>query len=409
MLDYYQILGISRSADHQQIKAAYKKLALQYHPDRNPNNSAAEEYFKLINEAHQILSNPHKKAQYDLILNFSYQTTETKTAVQNQPRRKTYQRTAYKRHHNQHWGFDPLPKTAPPYKIDKNYFRVQFFSLGVVIIVAALLIGINQFNLYLERQKEQELKEKNDRVLYQAQMLYESGKYREAFDVVNELIKKNPVDSNYPHERKKMLSALHNQTLSLYQQDEYTSAVSNLEVIRDYQRPLDLSVWHMIADCSYKLKAYRKAVHALDYILIRDKRNIELAISIGDIYYDHLRDTVKALEYYTEAKNLFKQKQIDIYGNAFELVMPVKDTPPIYYDLFLKRGEINMAANRWSDAITDYNWAVFLRPENAPPYYLRGICKFKTGNQTNACKDWLKATDFGHQESKIQLLKYCSS
>ncbi len=64
--DYYDILGVSRSASTEEIKRAYRKLALKYHPDRNGNkNPEAEKKFKEINEAYQVLSNPDKRKQYD--------------------------------------------------------------------------------------------------------------------------------------------------------------------------------------------------------------------------------------------------------------------------------------------------------------------------------------------------------
>ncbi len=65
MKDYYEILGVSRDASEADIKKAFRQLALKYHPDRNPENKAAEEKFKEINEAYSCLINPEKRANYD--------------------------------------------------------------------------------------------------------------------------------------------------------------------------------------------------------------------------------------------------------------------------------------------------------------------------------------------------------
>jgi curved DNA-binding protein len=63
--DYYQTLGVARNADEKEIKKAYRKLAQQYHPDKNPGNKAAEQRFKEINEAYTVLSDPDKRSKYD--------------------------------------------------------------------------------------------------------------------------------------------------------------------------------------------------------------------------------------------------------------------------------------------------------------------------------------------------------
>jgi len=63
--DYYEILGIDKSADASAIKKAYRKKAIEFHPDKNPGDKVAEENFKLAAEAYEVLSDPDKKARYD--------------------------------------------------------------------------------------------------------------------------------------------------------------------------------------------------------------------------------------------------------------------------------------------------------------------------------------------------------
>jgi curved DNA-binding protein len=63
--DYYKILGVDKKASQEEIKKAFRKLAIQYHPDKNPGNKAAEEKFKLVNEANEVLGDPEKRKKYD--------------------------------------------------------------------------------------------------------------------------------------------------------------------------------------------------------------------------------------------------------------------------------------------------------------------------------------------------------
>ena len=66
--DYYDVLGVSKNASDTELKKAFKKLAMKYHPDRNPDDDSAADKFKEAAEAYDVLSDPQKKSTYDLSL-----------------------------------------------------------------------------------------------------------------------------------------------------------------------------------------------------------------------------------------------------------------------------------------------------------------------------------------------------
>ena len=77
-MNYYEILDVSRVATYEEIKAKYRKLALKYHPDRNPDNKEAEEMFKQISEAYEVLGDKEKREKYDEEMNNNVKYSKNK-------------------------------------------------------------------------------------------------------------------------------------------------------------------------------------------------------------------------------------------------------------------------------------------------------------------------------------------
>ncbi|MGB3467449.1 MAG: DnaJ C-terminal domain-containing protein [Cyclobacteriaceae bacterium] len=109
--DYYKILGVKKDATQDEIKKAYRKLAVKYHPDKNPDNEVAEEKFKEISEANEVLGDPEKRKQYDeLGANW-----------------KQYQHAGFNRGKQGAYGYD---SGADRYQYEFNGDTSQFFGEG---------------------------------------------------------------------------------------------------------------------------------------------------------------------------------------------------------------------------------------------------------------------------------------
>lgn len=408
MLDYYQILGIDSTATTTEVKSAYKKLAFDYHPDRNPNNPAAEEKFKEINEAYQILSDPYKKASYDLLVSYSEQGNTTSGQQRYRtPPRKHEEKSVYDRYAKFDWRNAPRYKTAPAYKIDKNYLKNQSIAFAAVAFLAILIIGAFNFSNYLDEQEELRIQQENQLVIDAAKKLYDKGEYREAISDIVELIRKYPIRHSIYEVRESMVANLAVEAESQFNSMLYKDAVEKLEVVKDFERPMHLNTWKMLADCYNQLGDFRKAAHAYDYVLLRDEHNIELMMKLGDIYLDHLDMKSKALDYYTEARYKFKEFQGASYGDAFELIVPLETFPEIYFELFYKRGKINYELENYEEAIHDFNWAVSFRPKIAESYHLRALCRQEMGNDSRACEDLKSAVALNFEPSIVLQRSLC--
>src|SRR5688572_12780706 len=139
MQDFYEVLGIDKEATQTQIKGAFKRMAMRYHPDRNPGNKEAEETFKIVNEAYRTLCDPVRKLRYDSRF---YWVREENTDVhwQEEIKRRRYNRwrAAHERE----------------YRIDKNYFKIQGLAFLVFLIIAGFCFGIiHTAHYYVQRQQ----------------------------------------------------------------------------------------------------------------------------------------------------------------------------------------------------------------------------------------------------------------
>jgi curved DNA-binding protein CbpA len=393
MADFYTLLEIPRNADSTQIRAAYKRLAFHYHPDLNPGDARAEELFKQINEAYHTLSDPIKKSRYDARLN-SYQGYSDHSDWQ----WRAYQQQQYQRWRQAH---------ESRYTFDKEYFKIQGLAFLTFLIIAGFCYGLIHTVNYVYELKQQENTRQNLQLVSQVNNLFTSGNVDEAFTMISNLIRRDPLEYRFVIAYDSLLAELRKKADREFNESNLGSSLYHLQVIKKYEHPTRFETLRKIAVCQYNLEKYDSALLTLKELHTVQPWNFELVYQIGLINLVNMQNASEALEYFTLGKKMFKESLSRKYGQAFEIVMNPADAPDMYYDLFEARAKANLMLAEYEEAITDCNWAVFLRPQKAEGYKLRALSKAGASQFRTLCSDLQLARQYGATGIAELQQQYC--
>lgn len=175
MKDYYKLLGVSTTASADEIKRAFRKLAVKYHPDKNPDNPHAEEMFKLINEAYDVLGDWEKRKMYDLRWENPF------TGIAPEPEKKSPEDPRYRRRRPP--GARPPVSHNSPADLMRDYLpyvRIISYTglLFAVLIYADLLLPYTDRTEHLEIVKTREANRHNNAYMF----ITESGHQIRVYD-----------------------------------------------------------------------------------------------------------------------------------------------------------------------------------------------------------------------------------
>ena len=390
MGNYYEILGISQTANAGEIRAAYKRLAMRYHPDHNHGSVEAEEMFKVVNEAYHTLSNSFKKSRYDTQINHAYFDLQ---AYQREVNRRKY----YRWQHAQQ-------KT---YRIDKDYLKIQALAFLVFIVIAGFCFAILHAGQYYTEQQQLQRILATSKALKQVDALFSVGKFDDAFKEIYTLKEKDPLEYRFNYARDSLVSALRYMAEEKFNSQDFSSAVAYYLTLKNHEQPASFETIRKISVCQYYLGNYEESLEAMKQLLNQRPYNLELVYHIGIINLEKLQNKEEALYYFTYGKKVFKENLTEIYGAAFEVVMNPSDAPDIYFDIFQARARTNIELHNFADAVTDCNWAIFLRPNRGEPYKLRAMANSDIQKFETVCMDLSNAKKLGAAEVESLEKKYC--
>ena len=353
--NYYKILGLNKKATLGDIKIAYKKLALKYHPDRNQNNIVAEELFKKINEAYQLLSDPEKKILYDQKLDygFSFESTSGNPPASN-----------YYRHH--HGRVEPLPNPV----IKKMYI---YLSFGLIILYALVYFGLKEIMQHaaLESLEKAQLYYFDEGSVSKALL-----KLEEAFSNDSEL-----VGANY----------LYGLILSEKLQNYQRALFYLNRAIKFSEKPHIPSLWER-AKCNHKLEDKIMVAIDLQKILAVQANHLEANLLMGDLsLYEHLNYN-ESEKYYS---NVLKNDSLNL---EIKMEALIGKTIALY-----KQKDFRNSTKYIEKALK-------LQPNNGVVYYYLAFTKLESEHDTiAACNSFYKASSLGIKQADILIKRICEN
>ncbi|SFG65051.1 tetratricopeptide repeat protein [Pontibacter chinhatensis] len=362
--NHYQVLGVGQTASAQEIKTAYKRLAIKYHPDKNPGNQFSEEMFKQVNAAYQVLSDPRKRALYDLRL--QYQREQQHRAVmQHQPRR--YE----PRHYTTR---EPAGVHERHYK--KRQPKSSGFSRKDWYITVAFVSGLILFSLLLKTVMDHIAGEDK----YKTALTYiADGKYTSAHRLLTDAIHFIP-DKAAAYEARAMIE------LDVY--ENYNSALQDLNKTISLQEQPSAQVYYMRGRSLQQLEQYRQA-----------EEDLTKALELNDrLWHAHLKRGEIRLFY------LHKYDDAIADLNTF---LRNSSTGPEQVEALTFRGFAYYKQGQWEQSAQDYQAGLVVDKANGRLHYLLGRTQMEQQLPDSACVRFSKAYELGYSAALLELRARC--
>ncbi|WP_066507634.1 tetratricopeptide repeat protein [Rufibacter sp. DG15C] len=351
--NYYHILGIAPNASGPEIKAAYKRLALKYHPDRNPLNDRAEEQFKLVNEAYQTLSDPRRKTSYDL--KRQYEKNYGQTQAYSNPRYHYTRQPA---------GFQERHYRQRPKKHSHFSKKDRLITLGIIALVVVLLatIKLTWDSFAGQRAYQQGIQAEAQKHWAEAEV---------AFTTVLEY------DADQADVRLKRAR------MRLQKLQDAQGAVADYSVLLDRGSNPNPQLWQERANAFLQLKKYPQALHDLD-------RSVKLGAENTSVYFDR------------GVARLHLEEDLPLAVKDLSLFLEKPSQDRKLADAWLYRGFAYFKLDKLNLAKKDVAKAIELDSLNARAHYLQAQVLKAQKNVSGAYQSFKKAADLGFSEAAME-------
>jgi len=379
MVNYYTVLGVTEAASSSEIRAAFKRLALQYHPDKNDGSAEMEERFKEINHAYQVLSNPYQKARYDIQWQFGQPDEPYYTPPPPPPPRPAYRR-AYK---------------EPEVNWRENWVATAY-AFGFTLVVATLVMTAIFIKRTYDEKKMEELLTQRRGIFQVAQNKYKLGEIESAISTINSLGVFMDGEDDMEAYKTSLMESFVFEAEHNYNQGVYEEAIYYFELIENYAPRNPLPLQEHLALAYREVNRPYKSLKKLKELLIFNYRKMETYLLMAQIYRDDIHDITEAKRYFEVASDLAIEKYKSIYGNAYPLVLSGASLPEEHYYLYTGLASAYLETGELEKAIKSTKWNISVWPDSVENYLIAAQSFEVLGDDAEACESIKKAREHGY-------------
>ncbi|MEL6539063.1 MAG: DnaJ domain-containing protein [Bacteroidota bacterium] len=402
MVTHYHTLGLEATASLDEIRQAYRRLAVKYHPDKNPDDKVAEERFKRVNEAYQVLSDPAKKASYDLKIQYqdaqqAYRTYQRYSPPPPNPSHGRWTPHGYR--YKQRRG--SVRTFTPQEERKSTYYAFGF--VGVMAVIVVILVQINK--AYMAKQMA-EKEARRAELMLQMQDFCLSGEVDSAVWTVQQLQREGFIKGEEEDARARVMAQLYGLAEKSFYDQDYPATVYYGNLVNEgwpHEPVRDLNLW--MAKSHVEMGEKDKALQRLDSLMAHYPHDVMPFMEAARLVVnDRPKD---ALRYYIDAISIITSQYKARYGEGYMLVMSPSEVPSYHFEIFLEVGKAYIEAEDYKMGENLLRWAVHINRKHEEGYRWLAECYTRKGEPSRGCQVIRRAISRGYLNRTTTLTGYC--
>lgn len=369
MIDHYQTLGITEQASQAEIKAAFKKLAVQFHPDKHGGLPAMEERFKEINEAYQVLSNPYEKARYDLARKFGQATTPH--SPYDEPPSRPYRRPS-------------RPFVSPEINWKENWIATAY-AFGFTFLMAAIVMSGIGIKDYVDNMRLEEKMAQRRSQFEKVKDSYAHGQVEAALTSLNDLGFFRDGEQDMKAFKEHLYVDFLDKAERNYRSGVYEDAIYYFELIRDYGPRTTYILQQHLADAYHQTGNLENSIQIYNELLVTKYSLLDSYMALAFIYHLDLHQPHEALKYYEQANEQAIKMYQTLYGNAYPLVLNSRVIPQEHYLLYTGLAKAYLETGNPERAVKATKWNISIWSDSMDNYLSAAEGFHQIGQSRQAC------------------------